>query len=307
VLGVFIRRVDLLVHHRGLWYSLIVLVFYSLAYAQQQSLAPNELPASERLQQRIEKAAVSNTSNTSIFIEPSYPKNQAEFADTQMNGILLVSVFGKNEDATLLKAAYLEAGGTRSALTLNRVIKRNQPETEDVQRGLGSVRTNYFFILPMAAAQIGGTIEIELRKGGKFKQTLAPPVLRFPDTAPSTENGAFLKGLQALALRDFPDFPFYMRVRVSQGVLQGSALRQVAPVFPRDPWNNRVIGEAVMKVVIGRDGRVQEIKPVSGHPAVLESAMAAVRQWVYRPFLLNGEPVEVETQIVVNFNASTTR
>jgi protein TonB len=53
--------------------------------------------------------------------------------------------------------------------------------------------------------------------------------------------------------------------------------------------------------VIGKDGTIQNLRAVSGHPMLIQSAIDAVRQWKYKPYILNGEPVEVDTQVTVNF------
>jgi TonB family protein len=94
------------------------------------------------------------------------------------------------------------------------------------------------------------------------------------------------------------------RVRVSQGVGQGMLLHQVKPVYPPDARHNRIQGQVVLAAAIGTNGNIQELRVVSGHPMLAEAAMAAVRQWHYRPYMINGEPVIVETQITVNFTLS---
>ena len=60
----------------------------------------------------------------------------------------------------------------------------------------------------------------------------------------------------------------------------------------------------MLQAVIGKDGTVQKLEVVSGDPALTQSALDAVRQWVYQPTLLNGEPVEVQTMIDVNYTLS---
>lgn len=57
----------------------------------------------------------------------------------------------------------------------------------------------------------------------------------------------------------------------------------------------------MLQAVIGKDGTVQNLRVITGHPMLTEAAIAAVRQWLYRPYYLNGEAVEVDTQINVNF------
>jgi len=63
----------------------------------------------------------------------------------------------------------------------------------------------------------------------------------------------------------------------------------------------RIWGDVVLHAIISKDGEIQELTLVSGHPMLAPAAIEAVRQWRYRPYLLNGEPVEVETTVTVTF------
>jgi TonB family protein len=92
-----------------------------------------------------------------------------------------------------------------------------------------------------------------------------------------------------------------MRMRVSQGVAQGMAISKVPPIYPADAKAARIQGSVVISVTIGKDGNIQSEHLVSGHPLLAPAAMDAVKQWKYRPYILNGNPVEVDTQITVNF------
>ncbi|HEX3321742.1 MAG TPA: TonB family protein [Terriglobales bacterium] len=94
------------------------------------------------------------------------------------------------------------------------------------------------------------------------------------------------------------------RVRVSQGVAQGMILHKVAPVYPELARRSRIEGTVLMKAIISREGDISELTAISGPRELIQAAMGAVRQWRYRPYLLQGQPVEVETQIVVNFTLS---
>jgi periplasmic protein TonB len=94
------------------------------------------------------------------------------------------------------------------------------------------------------------------------------------------------------------------KVRVSLGIAQGLLLRQVKPQYPSLARQARIQGSVVLEAVIGRDGTIQELRVVSGHPMLTPAAIEAVKQWRYRPYLLNGEPVAVDTQINVNFTLS---
>jgi protein TonB len=94
------------------------------------------------------------------------------------------------------------------------------------------------------------------------------------------------------------------RIRVSQGVTQGMVLHKVQPVYPPLARTARVQGSVVLAAIIGKDGTIQNLHVVSGHPLLTQAALDAVKQWRYRPYILNDEPVEVDTQVTVNFTLS---
>ena len=96
-----------------------------------------------------------------------------------------------------------------------------------------------------------------------------------------------------------PELP--KRVRVSQGVSQGLLLHKVQPVYPAMARMNGIQGTVFLKAHIDKEGRISELTPMSGPPELVDAAVGAVKQWRYRPYLLQGQPVEVETQITVNF------
>jgi TonB family protein len=91
------------------------------------------------------------------------------------------------------------------------------------------------------------------------------------------------------------------RVRVSSGVSVGLLLHKVQPDYPPEARKARIQGTVILKAVIGKDGSIEKLTLVSGHPALAPAAIDAVQQWRYRPYLLMGNPVEVDTEIQVNF------
>jgi protein TonB len=84
-------------------------------------------------------------------------------------------------------------------------------------------------------------------------------------------------------------------------VSQGFLIQQVRPAYPALAIKARVQGPVILNALISRGGAIENLRLVYGHPMLVQAALDAVRQWRYRPYLLNGEPVEVETQITVNF------
>jgi len=93
-------------------------------------------------------------------------------------------------------------------------------------------------------------------------------------------------------------------VRVGGDVLAAKMIRRVMPIYPALAKQARISGTVRLDGKIARDGTISELKVVSGHPLLVPAALDAVRQWLYRPTLLNGEPVEVSAPIEVNFTLS---
>jgi TonB family protein len=91
-------------------------------------------------------------------------------------------------------------------------------------------------------------------------------------------------------------------IRVSAGVMAGQAIAQVAPQYPEDAKAAGVQGTVVLHAVISKEGDIENLQVVSGPDQLRPSALDAVKQWKYKSYLLNGEPVEVETTINVNYS-----
>jgi len=83
---------------------------------------------------------------------------------------------------------------------------------------------------------------------------------------------------------------------------EGDVVRKILPVYPPLARSARIQGQVVLQAVISKQGVIENLKLMSGHPMLVPAAIEAVRQWRYRPYVLNNEPVEVETQITVNFS-----
>lgn len=94
------------------------------------------------------------------------------------------------------------------------------------------------------------------------------------------------------------------RIRVGGNVQQARLVKQPKPIYPPLAKQARIQGTVRFTAIIGTDGTIRNLQLVSGHPLLVPAAQEAVKQWVYKPTLLNGEPVEVITQIDVNFTLS---
>lgn len=94
------------------------------------------------------------------------------------------------------------------------------------------------------------------------------------------------------------------RVRISQGVTKGLLIHRVEPTYPPLARAARVQGDVILSAIISTSGEIENLQLVSGHPMLVPAALTAVKQWRYKPYLLNGQPTEVETTITVIFTLS---
>ena len=118
---------------------------------------------------------------------------------------------------------------------------------------------------------------------------------------PGGSPGGVLGGVLASANSAAPKIEV-KKLRVSAGVQASKLISQPKPVYPPIAKQARVQGTVVLAATISKSGTIDNLRVVSGHPMLTQSALQAVRQWKYQPTYLNGEPVEVETTINVNFS-----
>jgi protein TonB len=142
-----------------------------------------------------------------------------------------------------------------------------------------------------------------------IKEDEAPPPMMasgvvggVPGGVPGGQMGGVIGGIISSTPVAVPRVAQPQRVRVSQGVTAGLLVRQVKPTYPPLARTARIQGKVVLQAEISKDGNIQNLRVLSGHPMLIQSALEAVKQWKYRPYFLNGEPVEVDTTIEVNFS-----
>ena len=139
------------------------------------------------------------------------------------------------------------------------------------------------------------------------QQAEAPPsavagvVGGVPGGVAGGQVGGVLGGVLSRTPAAVPAKPNVQRVRVSQGVTQGLLTKKVQPQYPPLARQARIQGSVVLRALISKTGQIENLQVVSGHPMLTSSAIQAVKQWEYKPYILNGQPVEVETNITVNF------
>ncbi len=95
--------------------------------------------------------------------------------------------------------------------------------------------------------------------------------------------------------------PVLQTLNISQGVSQGLVIKRVQPTYPKNALAMHVEGAVELVATISKSGNITAVKVVRGEPLLTNAAADAVKQWKYKPYLLNGEPVEIQTQITVNF------
>jgi protein TonB len=122
-----------------------------------------------------------------------------------------------------------------------------------------------------------------------------------PGGVPGGSMGGVIGSVLSSTPVAVPKIATPQRVRVSSGVSSGLLIRKVSPNYPPLARQARIQGTVVLQAQISKDGSIQNLQLVSGHPMLAPAAIEAVKQWKYKPYLLNGEPVEVETQVQVNF------
>jgi periplasmic protein TonB len=123
-----------------------------------------------------------------------------------------------------------------------------------------------------------------------------------PGGTGNRSNGDSIINSIANSISNFslPPTPPRQQPRVSR-VMEGNLILRVQPLYPPLARQARIQGQVVLRAVISRSGAIENLKVLGGHPMLVQSAIDAVKQWRYCPYSLNGEAVEVETQVTVNF------
>jgi len=113
--------------------------------------------------------------------------------------------------------------------------------------------------------------------------------------------GGNIIGVPAVAAPPPPKPTGPVRIKQGGNVVAASQIVKTNPVYPTLAKQARIQGAVVLHAIIDKDGNVSELQVISGHPLLVQAAIDAVKQWRYKPTLLNGDPVEVDTTITVNF------
>jgi protein TonB len=183
------------------------------------------------------------------------------------------------------------------------------PAAEQVQKVVRQIQTDM-----LSTGQLRTPSKIP-QKIQMIKEEEAPPPMPatggvfggVPGGIPGGQLGGVIGGIVNSALGSVPKLipTAPQRVRISQGVTKGLLIHRVEPTYPTLARAARVQGDVVLTAIIDTNGEIKNLQLISGHPMLVPAAIAAVKQWRYKPYLLNGQPVEVETTITVIFSLSS--
>jgi protein TonB len=130
------------------------------------------------------------------------------------------------------------------------------------------------------------------------EESAQPPAPGSVGNASDQTSDQAISGIMSTAAVNLPQ---PAQLKVSQGVSQGLLIKSVAPVYPAAARQMRIQGAVELRANIGKDGSIKEVKLISGDPVLSHAAIDAVKQWKYKPYYLGDQPVEIQTQITVNF------
>jgi len=183
------------------------------------------------------------------------------------------------------------------------------PAAEQVQRVMHQIQTDM-----LSTGQLRTPTKIP-QKVQMIKEDEAPPPMAptggvvggVPGGVPGGQIGGVIGSIVSATsnLSSVPRLAAPQRIRVSQGVTKGLLIHKMEPSYPPLARAARIQGDVVLSAVISVNGEIENLQLVSGHPMLVPAAIAAVRQWRYKPYLLNGAPVEVETTITVIFSLTS--
>ncbi len=123
---------------------------------------------------------------------------------------------------------------------------------------------------------------------------VAPPMVTAPADDKALANIAAVSPVSVAK-------PVASTLKVSQGVSQGLLVKRVQPIYPPQALQMRMEGTVLLQANITKDGKISNVKVLKGESILAKAAVDAVKQWTYNPYLLNGEPVEIQTQMSITF------
>jgi len=252
------------------------------AAPNQTSPSPTKVPAPAQ-SASFRSSAASATSASSPGAQTA--TNQSQTADSQPSTTDTASDDSEKNDAPVAAASSKPSASA--------------PATKGASKTAGTSNSTAPANAQPDAAETAPPI---ILKNGSTKSSAKPPA---PDAAAPSMVGLAAGGsdgsLSNITAGDNAAKPILQTLSISQGVSQGLLLKKVQPAYPSSALRMRTEGGVKLLATIGKTGNVTEVKVVSGEPLLTQSAVEAVKQWKYKPYLLNGAPVEIQTEISINF------
>lgn len=262
--------------------------------------------------------------------------NAADHAAVRSEWLAAVQSHPRNSSVTMNAVRFLEREDTEDAEQVLRRAVNDEPDNREIAANLGFL---YAKEILGTGAGLGGHARTELQESTNAVVLAAAgtalPNLAMRATAGRVVDPVIFDFANELAERarqlapDDPDIQGPMplikyfsesqndpvapplplqlpanvptRIRVSGNVQAANLIHKTVPLYPDQARNAGISGEVRMSAIIGRDGTIQHLEFISGHPLLVQAALDAALTWVYKPTLLNGAPVEVDTTITVSF------
>jgi TonB family protein len=191
-----------------------------------------------------------------------------------------------NSDNAKPHATKAESGVDSSTLPASPVTENKAPHAS----GAG---TEHPVVIKNHPAPASG--QPGIGKSVAVSDVAAPSIAAVASTGSSSELPSLMSSGNASA-------PVLQDLHVSQGVSRGLLVKEIPPVYPPSARQMQVEGTVELLATISKTGNISAVKVVSGNPQLTHAAADAVKQWKYKPYLLNGEPVEIQTQVTVKFS-----
>ena len=210
-------------------------------------------------------------------------------------------------DSALISQPAVQSPAESAATPTNNDAEDNEPAPESTHTSVGgSAKSSSSTSSP--ASKPAPTTKTEsaprVVKGGSSPALLAKPAV--PDAPAPSVIGIATPGSNApppnlVSGSGSAPQPVLQALNISQGVSQGLLIKKVQPVYPRNALTMHVEGAVQLLATVSPAGNITAVKVVSGEPLLTKAAVDAVKQWKYKPYQLNGQPVEIQTQVTVDF------
>jgi TonB family protein len=284
-----------------------VLLLGTAGYLAWQNIQPLQyLPGSPTVQ-RLKTPVAAPENSSPAPVTQSIPDTDNSSTDAASSNPNPAAGVSATNDATSKAAPTAVTPATVTAAAAPGASTRSTPENIRVQempmnseqKTSLAAKPQPIVIQPTMVQPIvvqPNTGQVKASRVGTPKQQTQPTPPALTVSATNNSSAALASLVSTNAAK-----PALGSFRISQGVSQGLLIKKVAPVYSPTALQLHEEGAVDLMATVSKDGAVTSVQVVKGDLLLAKSAVEAVKQWKYRPYLLNGEPVEIQTQITVNF------